>query len=380
MKLAQKTEIEDNEKVVIINDDYPMNFKKELIKPLLFGVSLIYKAFVLLRLQGYKKGWLKTNLTKTPVISVGNLTVGGTGKTPVVDFLVKELQSRKKIPVILSRGYRRKKSSNQQRLRYCEDNTVDPEFFGDEPFLLAQRNPEVPVYVGSSRVVTAQLAEARDHPDVLVLDDAFQHLAIHRDLNLLLIDAERGLGNRYLLPYGVLREPEDQWVRADAIILTKANLASSDTVLKMLKYELKVTCPIFNFSFEAQYLSRLDGHTLLSIPQLKDKRILLTSGIAQPEGFVRMLEKHGGDIIGNLEFPDHYDYTLEDVQKMQNEQGKLKPDYFITTEKDAVKLKKFPELMEKIWILVIGVDPEDSWKIFFAEFLKHQFGALNTDD
>ena len=194
-----------------------MTSKNELIKTFLFGVSLIYKAFVLLRLQGYKKGWLKTNLTKTPVISVGNLTVGGTGKTPVVDFLVKELQSRKKIPVILSRGYRRKKSSNQQRLRYCEDNTVDPDFFGDEPFLLAQRNPEIPVYVGSSRVKTAHLAEAQDHPDVLVLDDAFQHLAIHRDLNLLLIDAERGLGNRYLLPYGVLREPEDQWVRADAI-------------------------------------------------------------------------------------------------------------------------------------------------------------------
>ena len=339
-----------------------MTFKNELIKPFLFGVSLIYKAFVLLRLQGYKKGWLKTNLTKTPVISVGNLTVGGTGKTPVVDFLVKELQSRKKIPAILSRGYRRKKASNQQRFCYCEDNTVDPDFFGDEPFLLAQRNPEVPVYVGSSRVVTAQLAEARDHPDVLVLDDAFQHLAIHRDLNLLLIDAEQGFGNRSLLPFGVLREPEDQWVRADAIILTKANLASSDVVLEMLKYELKVTCPIFNFNFEAQCLSRLAGQTLLNIPQLKGKRLLLTSGIAQPEGFKRLLEKHGGDIIGNLEFPDHHDYIFEDVQKMQNEQDKLKPDYIVTTEKDAVKLRKFPELLEILWILILRVDPEDSWK------------------
>ena len=357
-----------------------MTFKNELIKPFLFGVSLIYKAFVLLRLQGYKKGWLKTNRTKAPVISVGNLTVGGTGKTPVVDFLVKELQSRKKIPAILSRGYRRKKVSNLQRLRYCEDNTVDPDFFGDEPFLLAQRNPEVPVYVGSSRVVTAHLAEARDRPDVLVLDDAFQHLAIHRDLNLLLIDAEQGLGNRSLLPFGVLREPEDQWVRADAIILTKANLASSDAVLEMLKYELKVTCPIFNFNFEAQCLSRLDGQTLLSIPQLKGKRLLLTSGIAQPEGFTRLLEKHGGDIIGNLEFPDHHDYIFEDVQKMQNEQDKLKPDYIVTTEKDAVKLRKFPELLEILWILIIRVDPEDSWKSFFAEFLKHQFGALNNND
>jgi len=374
MRLTQKTKIEGNEKAIIIQNDYPMTFKNKLIKPFLFGISLVYKAFVLLRLQGYKKGWLKTNPTKTPVISVGNLTVGGTGKTPVVDFLVKELQTRKIFPAILSRGYKRKKVSNQRRLRYCEDNTADPDFFGDEPFLLAQRNPKVPVYVGSSRVETAHLAEAQDHPDVLVLDDAFQHLAIHRDLNLLLIDAELGLGNHSLLPFGVLREPEDQWVRADAIILTKANLASSDLVLEMLKYELKVTCPIFNFNFEAKYLYRLDGQTLLTISQLKGKRLLLVSGIGQPGGFSQLLETHCSKIIGRLEFPDHHDYIYEDVQKMQNEHDKLKPDYIVTTEKDAVKLRKFPELLEIIWILIIRVEPEDSWKSYFAEFLKRQFG------
>ena len=348
-----------------------MNFSSKLFKPILLVTSQIYKAIVLLRLKCYKNGWLKTHQPETPVISVGNLTVGGTGKTPVVDFLVKEIQNQKKYPAILSRGYRRKDGSTQQRVRFCEDSTIDPDIIGDEPFLLALRNPEVPVYVGSSRITAAHSAEIRDHPDVLILDDAYQHLAIRRDLNILLIDAERGLGNGSLLPLGILREPEDQWVRADVIIITKTNMAASDSVMQMLKNELKVNCPVFKFSFEPQRLSRLDGQAQLNVLQLKGKRLLLTSGIAQPAGFGLLLEQQGGNVIRKLEFQDHHDYVFKDVQKILHEQEKLQPDYIVTTEKDAVKLRKFPELLEKLWILEIGVHPEDSWNNYFTEFLNN---------
>ena len=249
-----------------------MIFSNKFLKPLLFATSQVFKSFVLLRLLAYRKGWLKTNRVNTPVISVGNLTVGGTGKTPVVDLLVKELQRLQIQPAVLSRGYKRKDSSSQQRLRFCEDSKIDPAFFGDEPYLLAQRNPEVPVYVGSSRFITADLAEKQDHPDILLLDDAYQHLAIHRDLNLLLIDAEQGLGNRHLLPFGVLREPENQWKRADAVILTKTNLATSDTVLQMLKHELQVNCPVFKFKYEVQGLTRLDGKAQLNLNEIINKQ------------------------------------------------------------------------------------------------------------
>ena len=142
---------------------------------------------MLLRLYAYTKGWLKTYRPNTPVISVGNLTVGGTGKTPVVDLLSRELQSRRIKPAILSRGYGRKHTDTQKRLRFCEKKHADPDLFGDEPYMLAMRNPEVPVYVDSSRIAAADTAEKQDNPDVLVLDDAYQHLAIHRDLNLSLI-------------------------------------------------------------------------------------------------------------------------------------------------------------------------------------------------
>ena len=324
---------------------------------------------MLLRLHAYTKGWLKTYHPNTPVISVGNLTVGGTGKTPVVDLLTRELQSRKIKPAILSRGYGRKNTDTQKRLRFCEKKYADPDLFGDEPFMLAMRNPEVPVYVDSSRIAAADTAEKQDNPDVLVLDDAYQHLAIHRDLNLLLIDAEHGLENRNLIPYGNLREPASQWIRADAIIVTKANISSPDAVSEILKKELKVTCPVFNFNFEVQGFYRLDGEDRQQLQHLTGKNLVTVSGIAQPDGFRKMLENLEGTLIGNLEFADHHDYSINDVHKILKKQDELKPDYIVTTEKDAVKLRQFSELSNSIWILEIEVHPEESWNAFFEKFI-----------
>ena len=353
-----------------------MIFSNKFLKPLLFATSQVFKSFVLLRLLAYRKGWLKTNRVNTPVISVGNLTVGGTGKTPVVDLLVKELQRLQIQPAILSRGYKRKDSSSKQRLRFCEDIKIDPTFFGDEPYLLAQRNPMVPVYVGSSRFVTADLAVRQDHPDILLLDDAYQHLAIHRDLNLLLIDAEQGLGNRHLLPFGVLREPENQWKRADAVILTKTNLATSDTVIQMLKHELQVSCPVFKFKYEVQGLTRLDGKAQLNLNEIINKQLMLTSGIAQPKGFEKFLEQQNAEIIGKIEFSDHHNYVAEDVRKILEKQQKLKPEYLLTTEKDAVKLRNFAELGEQIWVLEMEMIPDNLWHDFLVEFLRLKFENL----
>jgi len=324
---------------------------------------------VFLRLQAYRKGWFKTYRANIPVISVGNLTVGGTGKTPVVDLLTKELQRRKIKPAILSRGYGRKSNDTQKRLQFCENKHADPYLFGDEPYMLAMRNPEVPVYVDKSRLAAADAAEKNDNPDVLVLDDAFQHLAIHRDLNLLLIDADRGLENLNLIPYGILREPASQWIRADAIIITKANISSTRSVSEILNKELKVTCPVFNFNFEARYFYRLDGEDRLQIQHLAGKNLLSVSGIAQPDGFRKMLESLEGNLIGSLEFADHHDYSMNDVHKILKKQDELKPDFIVTTEKDAVKLKQFSELFNSVWILEVEVHPEESWNAFFESFL-----------
>jgi len=350
-----------------------MILKIKLLKPLLYLISQVFKTFVLLRIFAYKVGWLKTTIIKTPVISVGNLTIGGAGKTPVVDFLTKEFQNHNLNPAILSRGYKRKAPNSLKRLRYCENKNIKPFFFGDEPYLLALNNPKVPIFVGNSRIETSHLAEKLDQPDVILLDDAFQHLKIHRNLNLLLIDAEAGFGNRHLLPLGVLREPENQWKRADAIIITKSNLASSGNIKNILKHDLEVNCPIFNFNYEAKKLSRLDGKSSLEIKEIKNKKLLITSGIAQPKGFACSLEKHGVQIISKIEFPDHYSFREKDIKRIINEQQKYSPDFIITTEKDAVKLREFNDIHENVWVLEMEIETEKPWNDFFENFLESNF-------
>jgi len=174
----------------------------------------------------------------------------------------------------------------------------------------------------------------------------------------------------------VLREPENQWKRADAIILTKTNLAASDAVLKMLKSELKVSCPVFNFKYEIQRLTRLDGKVQLNLSEILNKRLLLISGIAQPKGFERLLEQQGVEIIGKIEFADHHDYCAEDVRKILQQQQILKPEYLLTTEKDAVKLRNFAELEEQIWVLEMEMIADNLWNDFFTEFLRVKFKTI----
>jgi len=350
-----------------------MVYRIKLLKPFLYFVSKVFKTFVLLRIFLYRIGWLKTTVIKTPVISVGNLTVGGTGKTPIVDFIAKEFQNKNLNPAILSKGYGRKSPYSMKRLRYCENKKIDPSFFGDEPYLLALLNPKIPVFVGNSRVKISKLAEKKDSPDIIILDDAYQHLKLHRDLNLLLIDAEIGFGNNHLLPYGILREPEKQWERADAIILTKSNLSTSKKILTILKHDLKVTCPIFNFNYEAKGLYRLDGKSRIETKEIRNKRLLAISGIAQPKAFLRSLEECEANIISKIDFPDHCPFKEKDISKIKYENKISNPDLIITTEKDAVKLRAFTEILKDIWVLEMKIEAEKSWNDFFDDFLNSSF-------
>ncbi|MCH7476962.1 MAG: tetraacyldisaccharide 4'-kinase, partial [SAR324 cluster bacterium] len=181
-----------------------LRFLRSLLCVPLIPLSLLYGALGSFRAGLYARGRLATHRLSTPVISVGNLTVGGSGKTPMVEYLARLARQAGLRPAVLTRGYRR--GSRSQLIRACTDSPApgDPRLLGDEPFMLYTRNPGLPVYIGKDRAAAGRLAELLDAPDVMVLDDGFQHLRLARQLNVLLIDGAHGLGNRRVLPCGPL--------------------------------------------------------------------------------------------------------------------------------------------------------------------------------
>lgn len=341
------------------------------LHPLLVVLALVYEALVLLRLWMFRHGLTSVYQAPVPVIAIGNLTVGGTGKTPVIEMLTRSLQQEQRRIAILSRGYGRHSRTTLQRYQSSTATYALPaSMLGDEPAWLARRHPEVPLYVGASRTLNARWALLRDQPDLLLLDDAYQHLAVARDLNLLLIDAERGLGNRQVLPLGELREPEHHWDRADAILLTKANLGFSDAWLHRLRQELKVELPIFRCDYLPARLCRLDGQQVLDLTSLQQESVFASCGIAQPEGFSRALRPLCPEVKELSAWPDHHSYTAQDVQRLQWLFQKSRANRWVTTEKDAVKLERFPELATYVWVLEMEVRPEPAWQDFFSSFLQ----------
>ena len=334
-------------------------------------LETLYSALVRTRVHAYKCGWLQTYRPGIPVISVGNLTAGGSGKTPIADHLLVTLHPNR--AALLSRGYGRVSDSEPLRLRWDEGVPGTPELLGDEPCLLAQRHPDTPVIVGANRSRSARLAEVLDRPDCLVLDDGYQHLALHRDFNLLLVDAERGLGNRRLLPLGPLREPISHWERADAVLITKANLGNPEVLLHQLQGGLGVTKPVFRFDYLPERLERLDGQATRSLNSTRGMRVVPVCGIAQPEGFFRMLESSGLCLDEPLQFRDHYTYTAADVCHLQERLKTSGAEGWVMTEKDAVKLRAFPELAESGWVLTMVVKPEPAWADFWSKRL-HALG------
>ncbi len=349
----------------------PWTWKSALWRSPLWALAFVYEALLLLRLFLYQRKILPTHRPAAPVIAVGNLTVGGTGKTPVIELLARTLQAEQRKVVILSRGYGRRSLATFQRFQAATAPfPLSPKCLGDEPFWLAQRNPEIPIYVGGSRTKTARWAQARDQPDVLLLDDAFQHVAVARDLNLLLIDAERGLGNRQVLPLGELREPEHHWKRADAILLTKANLGFAEGWTHRLRKELDVNIPIFRCDYSPARLRRLDGQATMECAALRSKSVFASCGIAQPDGFARVVEPLCGAWKELSAWPDHQAYTAEDVQRLLWLFRKSRAQIWLTTEKDAVKLAAFSELQEQVWAVEMEVRPEPAWQEFLIDFLR----------
>ena len=339
-------------------------------------LALVYGALTALRRGAYRRGWLRTERAACPVLSVGNLAAGGSGKTPVVDWLLREAARAGCRPVVISRGYRRQGRSDVIRVKGAEGLPPDPLRLGDEPALLARRNPQVPVYVARRRALAARLAALWDRPGLIVLDDGFQHLGLARDLDVVLVDARQGLGNGRLLPLGPLREPLRAARRAHAVLISKTAPGAAEALRERIAAALGGALPVFTCDYRPAGLRRLDDGARLPPEALRGRPVRLLCGIAQPEGFERTVEALGARVAGLEAWPDHHAYPPEHLERLA---AALADDdlggdpaaepHWLTTEKDAVKLAGRLRHPERLWVLEMEVLPDAAARAFFLDFI-----------
>lgn len=295
--------------------------------PLLYLLSLLYGLVVRLRLMLYKLSIKKTAKLDCKVISVGNITVGGSGKTPFTIMLAKMLKSQGKSVCIISRGYKRK-STGVLIVSDKEKILVDVENGGDEPFLIARCLPGVPVIVASKRFGGGIKAIEKFNPDVVILDDGYQHIQLYRDLNIMLLDGREGFGNKKLLPFGILREPLSELKRAQ-IIFSKGDIEDSNKITPLKKEEVNI------FNLNPVELYNFHNETL-TIEDLLGKDAAMFCAIANPESFRNTLKSMDINIKEELFYKDHHWYDEDSLKELRNLAANN--DIVITTEKDFVKL------------------------------------------
>lgn len=328
-------------------------FLKILLLPL-YLLSLIYYIAVNIRLSSYRAGLFKASKLGCKVISVGNITVGGTGKTPAVGFIAARLKEKGLKVAILSRGYRRT-GKGISIVSDGKDIFLGPEEAGDEPYMLARRLKNIPVLVGADRHELGRYAMKRFPIDVIILDDGFQHISLKRELDVLLVDGEKGFGNGYLIPRGPLREPLSGIKRAGVVLINKAS-AKSGGISEHIR-KIHPEPPLIKSSYKAERLVSLWSGEQAGLGRLSGGKVMALSAIADPSSFLNLLSSLVGEIVSDVSFPDHYSYTSGDLKDIMKKARAAGAGFIVTTEKDAVKLEQLEAMTDiPIYCLEIGLD------------------------
>lgn len=322
------------------------------------GLSLLFGVIVKLRFFLYGNRILKDQPLGCLVVVVGNLTVGGTGKTPVVERFARSLHNRGRKVAILSRGYKSKdtvKDTLWKKLwrtyvsgaedpppKIVSDGKsvlLDSELAGDEPFMLAKNLPGVVVLVDKNRVKSGSYAIRHYGCDTLILDDGMQYLPLKGRLNLLLVDKTNPFGNKSLLPRGILREPIKHLKRASYVFLTKSD-GRPDPELEALIQKHNPGVDVIECCHKPQYLQEVNGEGRMSLEDLKQARIGAFSGIAVPESFEGFLRNFGANLLYTRRFLDHHRFQAAELLEIFEEAGQANLDFIVTTEKDAVRISE----------------------------------------
>ncbi len=292
-------------------------------------------------------------------VSVGNLTVGGTSKTPFTLFLARRLQSHGLRVGIVSRGYRRTRSKTRAELvADGGELKIAAEDAGDEPAMMA-RSFTGPIAVARRRIDGIELLRKLGPLDAVILDDGFQHLRLNRDIDLVLVNNQRGFGNGWTIPAGPMREPIGAVGRADAIIVM--NSGSGPSAIEPSQMKQLTARKLLHASVRPRALLICENGMWRETPlEIGGRRVLAVSGLADSSGFYAMLRELDADLVGVFEYPDHHAYTNADWQAMVN--AMRDTDLLVTTEKDLVKLERFPFPRDSLYALRLEVtmDAEDA--------------------
>lgn len=337
------------------------------IETVLHGFSCIYGALARLKTAAYDQRLCQPEKLPCLVVSIGNITVGGTGKTPLTIYLARFLKSAGYGVTIVSRGYKGlcEKTggivSDGNRIRLA------PEAAGDEPYMMATALTGVPVVVGQNRYDAGLRAIQAFCPAIIILDDGFQHIKLARDLNLVLVDHEHPFGNRHLLPRGPLREPLSALKRADVIIETRCHADHPSAAnLRQAVDRYAPGKPIFQ-SHHAPYICHVmpGRHSVMPVPDshgpvnpavLQGKRVFAFSGLAGNHHFHRTVTDFGCDLAGFTEFPDHHWYRDSDLARVQQDAYHQQADIIITSRKDAARIPRDIHWQRDLVVLDITPD------------------------
>jgi tetraacyldisaccharide 4'-kinase len=343
-----------------------------LMRFFMLALSGLFRILVQIRLWRYRRGWKPQAHLGTQVVAIGNITVGGTGKTPVVELLARSLRDRGRNVAILSRGYKSKKLDRPQKWTDRKGNPVpgetmpkvvstgsavllDSKYAGDEPFMLAKNLDGVAVVVDKNRVKGGLFAVGQLGADTLLLDDGMQYLDLAHSVDIVLIDSGSPFGTEALLPRGTLREPPRNLRRASYILITKCDGRSNEALITRIRKYNK-TADIVECTHGPIYLENVFTRERQSLDFLTDKWVGAISAIAVPEAFEGALEKLGARVEIRRRFSDHYRFSRKEVESFMQRCVERDMELIVTTEKDAVRFPTPASIDVPVYFLRIEVE------------------------
>ena len=359
--------------------DRDLSISARLFGLFLHPFSYIFYIIVRIRLFLYSKGYFLHSVRLDGlVIVVGNLTMGGTGKTPVVERLARELQSKQKKVAVLSRGYKskddlahnsilpwRRKVTDVGTKVVSDGNRVllDSEEAGDEPFMLAHNLPGVVVLTDKDRVRAGQYAIREFSAEVLILDDGFQYLPIQADMNLLLVDQLNPFGNHKLLPRGILREPVSHLSRASYVMVTKSEIEPQLELLETIR-KFNHQAEIIRCAHKPKVFRQVNHTKEEKLNFLYEREVGVFCGIASPRGFEQLIHRMSGELRYRKRFLDHHRYEKDELNRLFQQAKNSGVEVMITTEKDAVRIPKDFQPVIPLYFLRMEIEIVEGYEDF----------------